>query len=116
LLLVFSFLIHALVLGQIFTRAYHIFSSSIGRQYYAAALFQAPYLSLYSAEQIFPLVVAGFLADAGIAFYSEAVAASCPAVKTLYDMFVDGGVDSLLWLEDQLKDAAAVFIACNKGN
>jgi hypothetical protein len=50
------------------------------------ALFQAPYLSLYAslyaAEQIFPLVVAGSLAEAGIVFHSGAVATSCPAVKT----------------------------------
>jgi hypothetical protein len=91
-------------------------SSPVGRRYYAAALFQAPYLSLYAAEQIFPLVVTGFLADAGIIFHSEAIAASCPAVKTLDNMFVDGSVDSLLWLQDQLKDALAVFIACDKGN
>jgi hypothetical protein len=62
------------------------------------------------AEQIFPLVVAGFLADAGIVFHSEGIAASCPALETLDKMFVDGSGGSLLWLEDQLNNSNKMSI------
>jgi hypothetical protein len=67
------------------------------------------------AEQSFPLVIAGFLADAGIAFDAEAIASSCPSARTLNSFIVDGSIDSILWLEDQFRDAAAIFIACDKG-
>ena len=91
-------------------------SAELGQRYYSAVLFQAPYLSLYTAEQIIPLVVAAFLSDVGIVFHPEAVAGACPSAKTLEGMFLDGSVESMLWLQRQLKDAAAVFIACDKGN
>jgi hypothetical protein len=74
-----------------------------------------PYV-LYAAEQVVPLVVAAFLADAGIVLDPAAVAKSCPSAKTLNSFIVDGSVDSILWLEEQFRDADAVFIACNKGN
>jgi hypothetical protein len=90
-------------------------SSDLGRRYYSAVLFQAPYLSLYTAEQIIPLVVAAFLADVGIVFDPEAAAGACPSAKTLEAMFLDGSVESMLWLQRQLEDATAVFIACDKG-
>jgi hypothetical protein len=70
------------------------------------------------AEQIFPLVIAGFLADAGIAFDAEVIASSCPSARTLNSFIVDGSIgsiDSILWLEDQFREAAAIFIACDKG-
>ena len=51
-------------------------SSHLGKRYYSSALYQAPYLSLYYAEQMFPLVIGGFLADAGIVFDSAALAAA----------------------------------------
>jgi hypothetical protein len=90
-------------------------SSGMGRRYYNSALYQAPRLSTYMAEQIFPLIIAGFLADAGIAFKDEAIASSCPSAKTLNQFIVDGSIDSILWLEDQFRDASAIFIACDKG-
>ena len=67
------------------------------------------------AEQIFPLIIAGFLADAGIAFVDEAIASSYPSEKTLHNFTVDGSIDCILWLEDQFRDAAAIFLACDKG-
>ena len=85
-------------------------SSHLGRRYYNSALYQAPRLSTYMAEQIFPMIIAGFLADAGITFEAEAIASSCPSAKTLIYFIVDGSVDtsSILWLEDQFRDAAAI--------
>jgi hypothetical protein len=66
------------------------------------------------AEQIFPLVIAEFLADAGIVFDAEAIASSCPSARTLNSFIDDGSIGSILWLEDQFRDAAAIFIACDK--
>jgi hypothetical protein len=91
-------------------------SSPLGQRLYNAALIQAPRMSLYAAEQVLALVVAAFLADAGIAFNPEALAKSCPSAKTLNSFIVDGSVDSILWLEEQFRDAEAVFISCDKGN
>jgi hypothetical protein len=67
------------------------------------------------AEQIFPLAIAGFLADAGIAFDAEAIASSCPSARTLNLFIVDGSIDSILWLADLFRDAAAIFIVCDMG-
>jgi hypothetical protein len=61
------------------------------------------------------LVVAAFLVDAGIAFNPQALAKSCPSAKTLNSFIVGGSVDSVLWLEEQVRDADAVFISCDKG-
>ncbi len=83
---------------------------------YNAALIQAPRVSLYAAEQVLPLVVAALLADAGIAFNPEALAKLCPSAKTLNSFIVDGSVESMLWLEEQFRDADAVLISCDKGN
>jgi hypothetical protein len=91
-------------------------SSPLGQRLYTAALIQAPRMSLYAAEQVVPLVVAAFLADARIAVDAAAVAKSCPSAKTLNSFIVDGSIDSILWLEEQFRDADAVFIACDKGN
>jgi hypothetical protein len=91
-------------------------SSPLGQRFYNAALIQAPRMSLYAAEQVLPLVVAAFLADAGIAIDPEAVAKSCPSAKTLNSFIVDGSIDSILWLEDQFRDADAICISCDKGN
>jgi hypothetical protein len=91
-------------------------SPPLGQRLYNAALIQAPRMTLYAAEQVLPLVVAAFLADAGIAFNPEALAKSCPSAKTLNSFIVDGSVDSILWLEEQFRDADAVFISCDKGN
>jgi hypothetical protein len=92
-------------------------SSPLGRRYYSSALYQASRLSMYMSEQIFPLVlIAGFLADAGTPFEDESIASSCPSAITLNSFIVDGSIDSMiLWLEDQFRDAAAIFIACDKG-
>ena len=49
------------------------------------------------AEQIFPMIIAGFLADAGITFEAEAIASSCPSAKTLIYFIVDGSVDSIYY-------------------
>ncbi len=73
-------------------------------------------MPLYAAKQVLPLVVAAFLADAGIAFDPEASAKLCPSAKTLNSFIVDGSVDSILWLEEQFRDADTVFISCDKGN
>jgi hypothetical protein len=91
-------------------KQYH--SSQLGRCYYNSASYQTPCFSMYAVEQISPLVIAGFLADAGIAFDAKAIASSCPSARTLNLLIVDGSIDSILWLEDQLQDAAAIFIAC----
>ena len=86
-------------------------SSPLGQRLYTAALIQAPRMSLYAAEQVVPLVVAAFLADARIAVDAAAVAKSCPSAKTLNSFIVDGSIDSILWLEEQFRDADAVLIA-----
>jgi hypothetical protein len=98
------------------TKAKQYRSSPLGQRLYNAALIQAPRMSLYAAEQVLPLVVAAFLADAGIAFDPEALSKSCPSAKTLNSFIVDGSIDSILWLEDQFRDADAVFISCDKGS
>jgi hypothetical protein len=61
----------------------------LGQHYHWAVLFQAPYLSLYTAEQIIYLVVATFLADVGIDFHCEAVSGACTSAKTLKGIFLD---------------------------
>jgi hypothetical protein len=95
-------------------------SSPFGQRFYTAALIQAPRMSLYAGEQVMPLIVAAFLVDAGIAFDPKAVATSCPSAQTLNSCIVDGSIDSILWLEQQFRDALrdtdAVFIVCDKGN
>ena len=92
-------------------------SSPLGQRLYAAALIQAPRMSLYAAEQVIPLIVSAFIEDAGISSADPAaVAKSCPSAKTLNSFIVDGSIDSILWLEEQFRDAVAVFIACDKGN
>jgi hypothetical protein len=91
-------------------------SSPLGQRLHNAALIQASRMLLYAAEQVLPLVVAAFLADAGIAFDPEALAKSCPSAKTLNSFIADGSVDSILWLEEQSRDADTVFISCDKGN
>jgi hypothetical protein len=40
---------------------------------------------------------------------------ACPSAKTLNSFIVDGSVDSILWLEEQFRDAESL-ISCNKGN
>ena len=77
-------------------KGYH--SSQLGRRYYASALYQAPYLSLYYAEQIFPLVIASFLADVGIVFDSAALATACSKRDSLKSYFVDNAVDITIYL------------------
>ena len=89
-------------------KGYH--SSKLGRTYYASALYQAPYLSLYYAEQIFPLVIASFLADVGIVFDSAALATACPKRDSLKSDFVNNAVDSTIYLRTQFHAAVAVFI------
>jgi hypothetical protein len=90
-------------------------SSHLGRRHCNSALHQAPRLSTHMAEQTFPMIIAGFLADAEMTFDAEAIASSCPSAETSNYFVVDGSIDSMLWLEDQFQAAAATFIARDKG-
>jgi hypothetical protein len=62
------------------------------------------------------LVGTALLADAGIAIDHEAVAKSCPFAKTLNSFIVVGSIDSILWLEEQFRDAHDICISCDKGD
>jgi hypothetical protein len=73
-------------------------------------------MSLYAPKQAFPLVVAAFLADAGITFDPEALSELCSSAKTLNSFIVDRSVDSMIWLEEQFRNADAVFLSCDKEN
>mgnify|MGYP006965230816 CR=1 FL=1 len=88
----------------------------MSRVHVGDGLMEAPQLSLYSAEQAIPNFIAGWLSHVGIPLDPEQIAATCPSVKTLDDIVVDGTRDSILLLERELKDAVAIFIACDKGN
>jgi hypothetical protein len=57
-------------------------SSQLGRRCCNSASYQAPRLWTHMAEQIFLMVIAGHLEDAGIPFEAEATANSCPSAKT----------------------------------
>ena len=90
--------------------------SDRSRTHYASGLMEAPSLSLYAAEQAIPSFIAGWLTHHVIPFDPAVLATTCPSEKTLNDIVVDGTRDSILLLEEELADAVAIFIACDKGN
>ena len=66
------------------------------------------HLSGHAAEQAMTCIVAGFLNDAGIDFDPAALASACPSERTLREIVIDGSVDTILWLEEQLLEASAI--------
>ena len=71
---------------------------------------------MYAAEQAIPSFIAGWLTHHTIPFDPAVLATTCPSEKTLNDIVIDGTRDSILLLEEELADAVAIFIACDKGN
>jgi hypothetical protein len=81
----------------------------LARRHLAAGMMQIPYPSFTGVEQLIPCVVASTFAAADIKVITKSLPKNCPSENLLKEIVLDGAVDCLLRLMDELKKAHAVF-------
>jgi hypothetical protein len=80
------------------------------KQFIAAGLSHAP-----AFEQVFPCIMAAFANEIGLEVSPSDIVNSSPSAQVLREIMQEGAADCLILLQEELKEAPAVFLGCDKG-
>jgi hypothetical protein len=86
------------------------FMKESSKQFIAAGLSHAP-----AFEQVFPCIMAAFANEIGLELSPSDIANSSPSAQVLREIIQEGAADCLILLQEELKEAPAFFLGCDKG-